>query len=101
MSRGDGSSSEGRRPRDAELVAAAEAFEVACDDVLDARELGRRRGDRLELEGAVPRAQLAAAEGERDRAALRLEGDVELVAEVLAELQEVRRRPVGDDVRAR
>src|SRR3954449_8122065 len=90
----------GPGPRDVELVAAAEALEVASDDVLDALELGRRRGDRLELEDAVGGAQLAAAERERDRPGALVERDVELVAEVLAELQEVRRRAVGDDVRA-
>src|SRR3954452_16505649 len=89
--RADGSSRGGRRPRDAELVAAAEADQVACDDVLHALELVGRGGDRLEHEDAVPGAQLAAAERERDRARALVALDVELVAEVLAELDQVRR----------
>ena len=64
-------------------MAAAEAFQVAGDDVLDALELGRRRGDRLELEDAVRRAQLAAAERERDPAAPVVERAVINLLEVM------------------
>src|SRR4051812_22169894 len=75
MSLRDGSSRCGRRPRDAQLVAAAEALQVASDDVLDALELRGRGGDGLELEDAVRGAQLAAAERERDRAGPLVERD--------------------------
>src|SRR3954470_10550884 len=85
-------------PADAQLVPAPEALEVAADDLLDAGERLGVLGAGAHLEHArLAGVELAAAAGELDGAVLVVEGDLNLVAEVLAELLHVRRRLLCGD----
>src|SRR5918995_49183 len=83
------------RPPDDELVAASEALEVAADDLLDTAQAGRCLREGAQVQLALAGAQLGVAEGERDHRLVVVEAHVELVAEVLGQLLEVRRRLAG------